>query len=84
MQTFHHLNKVHTQTFKNPVCNYQLLSSLKIPKNTRGVSPCGLGHLHIKKYLTAKEELWKLKYFTMEKYNLQKILSKKPKSFKML
>jgi len=39
----------------------------------------------IKKYLKAKEEeLWKLKYFTMQKYNLQKILLKKPKSFKIL
>jgi uncharacterized HAD superfamily protein len=28
---------------------------------------------YIKKYLKAtKEELWKLKYFTMQKYNLQK------------
>jgi hypothetical protein len=27
-----------------------------------------------KKYLKAKEELWKLKYFTMQKYNLSKIL----------
>jgi hypothetical protein len=27
-----------------------------------------------KKYLKAKEELWKLKYFTMQKYILQKIL----------
>jgi hypothetical protein len=35
--------------------------------------------MHIKKYLTAKEELWKLKYFTMQKYNLQKILPKKKK-----
>jgi hypothetical protein len=26
------------------------------------------------KYLKAKEELWKLKYFSMQKYNLQKIL----------
>jgi hypothetical protein len=32
---------------------------------------CGLA-LDIKKYLKAKEELWKLKYFTMQKYNLQK------------
>ncbi len=24
----------------------------------------------LKKYLKAKEELWKLKYFTMQKYNL--------------
>jgi hypothetical protein len=28
----------------------------------------------LKKYIKAKEELWKLKYFTMQKYNLQKIL----------
>jgi hypothetical protein len=32
-------------------------------------------HLHEKScLLKAKEELWKLKYFTMQKYNLQKIL----------
>jgi hypothetical protein len=30
--------------------------------------------VYIKKYLKAKEELWKLKYFTMKKYNLPKIL----------
>jgi hypothetical protein len=36
------------------------------------VSQCGLA-IDIKKYLKkAKEELWKLKYFTMPKYNLQK------------
>jgi hypothetical protein len=40
---------------------------------TRGVSHCGLA-MHIKKYFTAKEELWKLKYFTMQKYNFQKVL----------
>jgi len=38
---------------------------------TRGVSHCGLA-IYIKKYLKAKEELWRLKYFTMQKYNLQK------------
>jgi hypothetical protein len=33
-----------------------------------GVSHCGLA-IYIKKYLKAKEEeLWKLKYFTMQKY----------------
>ncbi len=37
---------------------------------TRGVSHCGLA-IYIKKYLKAEEELWKLKYFTMQKYNLQ-------------
>jgi hypothetical protein len=38
----------------------------------------------LKNILKAKEELWKLKYFTMQKYNLQKVLQKKPKSFKIL
>jgi hypothetical protein len=36
---------------------------------------CGLA-IYIKKYLKAKEELWKLKYFIMQKYNLPK--KKKP------
>jgi hypothetical protein len=31
---------------------------------TRGVSHCGLA-IYILKYLKAKEELWKLKYFTI-------------------
>jgi len=39
-----------------------------------GVSHCGLAIYIIKKYLRAKEEVWKLIYFTMQKYNLQKIL----------
>jgi hypothetical protein len=30
--------------------------------------------IYIEKYVKAKEELWKLKYFTMQKYNLQKML----------
>jgi hypothetical protein len=50
---------------------------------TRGVSHCGLA-IYIKKYLKAKEELRKLKYFTIQKYNLQKIHQKKPKSFNVL
>jgi hypothetical protein len=45
-------------------------------------SLCGLA-IYIKKSLKkAKEDLWKLNYFTMQKYNLPKILQKKPKSFK--
>jgi hypothetical protein len=39
----------------------------------KGVSHYGRA-IYIKKYIKAKEELWKLKYFTMKKYNLQKIL----------
>jgi hypothetical protein len=33
----------------------------------------------LKKYLKAKEELWKLKYFTMQEYNLLKYLLKETK-----
>ncbi len=47
---------------------------------TRGLSHCGLA-IYMKTYLKAREELWKLKYFTMQKHNLHKILSMKPKSF---
>jgi hypothetical protein len=35
---------------------------------TRGVSHSTLA-IYVKKYLKAKEELWKFKYFTMKKYN---------------
>jgi hypothetical protein len=42
-------------------------------KKASCVSHCGLA-IYIEKYLKAKEELWKLKYFTAQKYNLQKIL----------
>jgi hypothetical protein len=35
------------------------------------VSHCGLA-IYIKKYLKAKEGLWKLKYFTMQKYKSSK------------
>jgi hypothetical protein len=43
--------------------------SLVHSKQTSGASHCGLA-VYIKKYLKAKEEeLWKLKYFTMQKYN---------------
>jgi hypothetical protein len=47
----------------------------KNPKGKQGGvchTDCGLA-IYIKKYLKAKEEeLWKLKYFTMQKYFLQK------------
>jgi hypothetical protein len=38
---------------------------------TRGVLYCGLA-IYLKQYLKAKEQLCKLKYFTMQKCNLQK------------
>jgi hypothetical protein len=43
---------------------------------TKGVSHCGLA-IYIKKHLGAEEELWKFKYFTVQKYNLQKKCSKR-------
>jgi hypothetical protein len=51
---------------------------------TTGVLHCGLA-IYIKKYhLKAKEELWKLKYFTMQKYNPQKNpLNETKKSFQI-
>jgi hypothetical protein len=42
-------------------------------QETRGVSCYGLA-IYMKMYLKAKEELWKLKYFNMQKHNLQKSL----------
>jgi hypothetical protein len=39
----------------------------------RGLSHYGLA-IYIKKYLKTKEELWKFKNSTMQKYNLKKIL----------
>ncbi len=47
------------------------ISPQQTNKQTRGVSHCGLA-IHIKNYLNAKDELWKLKYFIMQNYNLQK------------
>jgi hypothetical protein len=64
-----------------PKCVVTHCGSLQ--SNTRGVSHCGLA-IDIKKYLNAKEELQKLKYFTMQNFNLQKMLQKKPKPFKIL
>jgi hypothetical protein len=58
------------------MANWEGVWSWSVPLHntkTRGVSHCGLA-IYIKKYLKAKEELWKLKYFTMQKHNLQKIL----------
>jgi hypothetical protein len=44
---------------------------LKRASETRGMSHYGIG-IYIKKYLVVKEELWKFKYFTMQKYILQR------------
>jgi hypothetical protein len=50
------------------VTKYTTFKNIK----TRGVSHCGLA-IYIKKDIKAKEELLKLKYFTMPKYNFPKI-----------
>jgi hypothetical protein len=58
--------------FQTPASLHKTESSLAnfaklYPKQqTRGVSYI----FYIKIYLKAKEELWKLKYFTVQKYNL--------------
>jgi hypothetical protein len=52
---------------------------IPIHKQGVGVSHCGLA-IYSKKYLKAKEEeLWKLKYFTRQKYRLLKIPLKETK-----
>jgi hypothetical protein len=51
-----------------PPCNLALKGGFRLFRynKTRGVLHCGLA-IYIKKYLKAEEELWKLKYFTMQK-----------------
>jgi hypothetical protein len=51
-------------------------------KQTRGVSHCGLTIYIFKKYIKAKEKLWEFKYFTMQKYSLQKNPLKETKILK--
>jgi len=53
-----------------PICSLFTIAKATQKKHKIGVSHCGLA-IHINKSLKAKEELWKLKYFTMQKYNLQ-------------
>jgi len=43
-------------------------------QNKQGVCHIVALSFTLKCIFEAKEELWKLKYFTMQKYNLQKIL----------
>jgi hypothetical protein len=61
--------QTHRIIAKEPLSEKQQKSLTK----QRGVSLCGLA-INIKKYLKEKEELWKLKYFTMQRYTIQKIL----------
>jgi hypothetical protein len=55
-----------------------LISEVEIYLNKGCVTLCGLA-IYIKKYLKAKEKLWKLKYFTMQKnINLKKFSKRNP------
>jgi hypothetical protein len=58
-----------SQILLQPTCREILANTIK-----QGVCHTMALPIYIKKYLKAKEELWKLKYITMQKYNLQKIL----------
>jgi hypothetical protein len=49
---------------------------LRSNPNNGVVSLCGLA-IYIEKYLQAKEELWKLKYFTIQKKSSSKNPSKR-------
>ncbi len=69
MVSYQHGSK--TITFKNKKNLWWSKSDKHL--KTRGVSRCGLA-TYIKKYLNAKEELWKLKYFTMQKIIFQSTL----------
>jgi hypothetical protein len=70
----------------SPEINKSQESIIILPINsqliTMGVSHYNLA-IYMKTYLKAKEELWKLKYFTMQKYNLQKIFQKEIIFFKI-
>jgi hypothetical protein len=73
------------RSFKVPVSKCQITLVRRATKLCSRLSQLGVkkswdhfyvqqGVCHTGEYLKAKEELWKLKYFTMQKYNLKKIL----------
>jgi len=71
-------------TYLNPINSLLLCTGQS--SATSGESQLGFAFgnegglaIYIKTYLKAKEELWKLKYFTMQKYNLHKNTLKETK-----
>jgi len=65
---------------KNLLLPYQELLNHTLAKRTKGVVShfCGLA-IYIKKvFLRQKEELWKFKYFTMQRYKSSKKKKKNP------
>ncbi len=65
------MNHIHSQHWLLRNSQQQQVVSRWVLKVTRGGLHCGLA-VYSKTYLKAKEELLKLKYFTMQKYNLEK------------
>jgi len=55
----------------NKVCSIMMT---RLSKEKKEVCHTVALAIYIKKYLKAQEELWKFKYFTLQKSNLQKIL----------
>jgi hypothetical protein len=73
----------------NRICSYSgsthnLTCSSGLVLQQQGVCHTVAFPFALKSHLKAKEELRKLKYFTMQIYNLQKVLYRKPQSFKIL
>jgi hypothetical protein len=52
--------------------SFQIGYFKKVWQSQQGVSHIVALPFTLKMYLKAKEELWKFKYFTMQKYNLKK------------
>ncbi len=84
----HRTSKLFSGSIVNSSFLSLLLSVLNGSREVHGIKQGGVSHcgiaIYVKKYLKAKEDIWKLKFFTMQKYNLQKNLQKKPKYFKIL
>jgi hypothetical protein len=54
--------------FKQGVCHATMALPFTLKNKIKII------YIYIYIYIKAKEELWKLKYFTIQNYNLQKIL----------
>jgi hypothetical protein len=65
-----HSNPMNTANPQHKLAHCLIMECPKVLKQ-RGVSHYGLA-IYFKEYLEAKEELWKPKYFTMQKYIFKK------------
>jgi hypothetical protein len=72
---FYYLQKAGTKGSSISITFKQIRTKCYLNEIKQGVChTVALPFTLLKGYLKAKEELWKLKYFTMQKYNLPKIL----------